>query len=91
VIFTHFATPPTIPDFYRAQCVSREREKEGGKGKLECPIYLEKNRDTGGVTCMELYVGNTPPNELFLLWDVCFMCFLGAVAKHIVPTVFAGA
>ena len=27
MIFTHFATPPTIPDFYRAQCVSREKKK----------------------------------------------------------------
>ena len=31
---------------------------------------------------MESYVGNTPPNERFSLWDVCFMCFFGAAAKR---------
>jgi hypothetical protein len=31
---------------------------------------------------MESYVGNTPPNERFSLWDVCFMCFLGAAAER---------
>jgi hypothetical protein len=45
-------------------------------------LSWKKNRDTGGVTCMESYVGNTPPNERFSLWDVCFMCFLGAAAKR---------
>jgi hypothetical protein len=45
-------------------------------------LSWKKNRDTGGVTCMESYVGNTPPNERFSLWDVCFMCFFGAAAKR---------
>jgi hypothetical protein len=58
--------------------VFQEREKkEGGKGKLECPIYRGKNRDTGGVICMESYVGNTPPNERFLLWDMYLCVFWG--------------
>ena len=83
MIFTHFATPPTIPDFYRAQCVSREKKKIGREGKTRMShLSWKKNRDTGGVTCMESYVGNTPPNERFSLWDVCFMCFFGAAAKR---------
>jgi hypothetical protein len=49
-------------------------------------LSWKKNRDTGGVTCMESYVGNTPPNERFSLWDVCFMCFFGAAAKRYAST-----
>jgi hypothetical protein len=83
VIFTHFATPPTIPNFYRAQCVPRaKKKKRAGRENSNVPSIVEKNRDTGGVTCMESYVGNTPPNEQFSLWDVCFMCFFGAAAKR---------
>ncbi len=80
MIFTHVATPSTIPDFYRAQCVSREKKKEGGNGKLECPIYREKNRDTGGVTCIESYVGNTPPNERLSLGMCVLRVFWGATS-----------
>mgnify|MGYP006193348981 CR=1 FL=1 len=44
VIFTHFATPPTIPDFYRAQCVSREKKKKNraGRENSNVPSIVEK-------------------------------------------------
>ena len=69
----------TGPNAFR----ERKKKKRGREGKTRMShLSWKKNRDTGGVTCMESYVGNTPPNERFSLWDVCFMCFFGAAAKR---------
>jgi len=44
VIFTHFATPPTIPNFYRAQCVPRakKKKKRAGRENSNVPSIVEK-------------------------------------------------
>ena len=83
--FHSFCDPPNHTRFLQGPMrFEREKKKKiGREGKTRMShLSWKKNRDTGGVTCMESYVGNTPPNERFSLWDVCFMCFFGAAAKR---------
>ena len=82
--FHSFCDPPNHTRFLQGPMrFEREKKKNrAGRENSNVPSIVEKNRDTGGVTCMESYVGNTPPNERFSLWDVCFMCFFGAAAKR---------
>ena len=77
--FHSFCDPPNHTRFLQGPMrFERKKKKIGREGKTRMShLPWKKNRDTGGVTCMESYVGNTPPNERFSLWDVCFMCFLG--------------
>jgi hypothetical protein len=54
-------------------CERSKREGRKGKLEFECPNYRKKNRDTGGMTCMELYVGNTPQMSNFCS-GMCVLC-----------------